>query len=380
MSTSNPSVSFQPDLPDLLDRVRILAIDVGAGTQDALLYDSTSSLENCVKLVLPSQTQIVAGRVRAATEARRPVFLTGVTMGGGATSAAVSAHLAAGLAVFATPAAARTIHNDLERVQSLGVSIVEESPPGAERIECADVDLPALGRALGEFGISLPECIAIAVQDHGYLPDAGGRELRYEYLRMLLAGGGYLVHMVYREPPEYMVRMHAVRETTGAAHVTLMDTGAAAVLGALGDAAVGTAAARDGAVLINIGNMHTFGVAIREERIFGLFEHHTGDVTPQVLDHLTKRLQTGELSHDEVVAWGGHGAAFAPGYVDAGPFPFVAVTGPNRHLAGDLPYHRASPHGDMMLAGAFGLVEGTLRLLDAEGYNLPVRSLVRVNA
>ncbi|MCD6033909.1 MAG: hypothetical protein K0S78_6095, partial [Thermomicrobiales bacterium] len=37
-------------------------------------------------------------------------------------------------------------------------------------------------------------------------------------------------------------------------------------------------------------------------------------------------------------------------------------TGPNRRLARGLGYHEAAPHGDMMLTGAWGLVEG-VRLL-----------------
>src|ERR671919_1788650 len=65
----------------------ILAIDVGAGTQDVLLYDPAREPENSLKLVLPSQTQIVAARVREATAAKLPVHLRGVLMGGGASSA-----------------------------------------------------------------------------------------------------------------------------------------------------------------------------------------------------------------------------------------------------------------------------------------------------
>jgi len=43
--------------------MNILAIDVGMGTQDILLYDGKKNMENCFKMVLPSQTQIFAGRI-----------------------------------------------------------------------------------------------------------------------------------------------------------------------------------------------------------------------------------------------------------------------------------------------------------------------------
>jgi hypothetical protein len=81
------------------------------------------------------------------------------------------------------------------------------------------------------------------------------------------------------------------------------------------------------------------------------------------------------LTHEAVVAGGGHGAAFDPKFGDAGPFNFVAITGPNRRIVESLNYHQAVPHGDMMLAGPFGLVEGMLGVLAREGYAVPVRTI-----
>src|SRR5688572_6493674 len=149
---------------------QILAIDVGAGTQDILLYDPAREPENSLKLVLPSQTQIVGGRVREATTAGLPIHLRGVLMGGGASTDAMKDHLAAGLHLSATADAARTIHNDLERVQALGVEIRADAPTGAVVIKTADIDLEALAVALRPFGIELPQLVAVAVQDHGFRP------------------------------------------------------------------------------------------------------------------------------------------------------------------------------------------------------------------
>ncbi|HYI14087.1 MAG TPA: DUF1786 domain-containing protein [Thermomicrobiales bacterium] len=357
-----------------LDPIRILAVDVGAGTQDILVYESDRPIENCVKLILPSQTQVVGRQIRKATAAGRPIYLTGSVMGGGASSSAVEDHLRAGLAVTASTEAARSLHNDLERVQQMGVDLSDTPPPGSEIIWMRDIDLAALGSLLEHFSVEIPSMFAIAAQDHGYLPGAGGREFRYEFLQSLLSDGGEIASMVYRDPPDYMIRMRAVVDELPGAMV--MDTGSAAVLGVLGDPVVAEAADDEGAILVNIGNMHTFGVAIRGRRIFGLFEHHTGGITPTVLAHLVERLQSGTLTHVEVTANGGHGAAFDPAYRDAGRFPFVAITGPNRRLAASLGYHAAVPHGDMMLAGSFGLVEGMLQRLASEGFDIPVTTLV----
>lgn len=346
---------------------QILAIDVGAGTQDILLFDPRREPENCVKLVLPAQTQVVGRRVREATAARRAVHLTGTLMGGGASSDAMKEHLTAGMPLSATEDAARTIHNDLDKVEALGVAIRSDPPDGAEIIETADVDLASLAAVLAPFGIELPKTVAIAVQDHGYRPGSGNNEVRFEYLQGLLAGGGDLRRMVYTDPPDGMTRMAAVEQTVPGAY--LMDTGAAAVLGALGDPAVAEAAARDGAILFNIGNMHTFATLVQGQRLYGLFEHHTGGITPAIIAALVDGLRDATLDTERFrMNFDGHGAALDPAYRAAGPFPFVAVTGPNRRLARGLGYHEAAPHGDMMLAGAWGLVEG-VRLRDQQSPN-----------
>lgn len=335
----------------------ILAIDVGAGTQDVLLYDPAREPENCLKLVLPSQTQIIGSRVREATASKLPIHLCGVLMGGGASTDAMKEHLAAGLALSAAPDAARTIHNDLQRVQALGVEIRPDPPAGAVVIETADVDLGALATALAPFRIDLPELLAVAVQDHGFRPGSGNNEVRFEYLQGLLDGGGDLRRMVYTEPPAGMTRMEAVRRSTPG--VYLMDTGAAAVLGALGDPVVAEAANGDGAILVNVGNMHTFATLIKGQRLFGLFEHHTGGITPEIIAALVAHLRDATLDTEHFrETFDGHGAALDPAYREVGPFRFVAVTGPNRRLARGLGFHEAAPHGDMMLTGAWGLVEG----------------------
>lgn len=335
----------------------ILAIDVGAGTQDILLYDPAREPENCLKLVLPSQTQIIGSRVREATASKLPIHLCGVLMGGGASTDAMKEHLAAGLALSAAPDAARTIHNDLQRVQALGVEIRPDPPAGAVVIETADVDLGALATALAPFGIDLPELLAVAVQDHGFRPGSGNNEVRFEYLQGLLDGGGDLRRMVYTEPPAGMTRMEAVRRSTPG--VYLMDTGAAAVLGALGDPVVAEAANGAGAILVNVGNMHTFATLIKGQRLFGLFEHHTGGITPEIIAALVAHLRDATLDTEHFrETFDGHGAALDPAYWEVGPFRFVAVTGPNRRLARGLGFHEAAPHGDMMLTGAWGLVEG----------------------
>jgi len=349
------------DSPSLLAAVPpLLAIDIGAGTQDILLFDPAAEPENCVKLVLPSQTQVVGRRVREATARGAAVHLDGPLMGGGASSDAVLAHIAAGLPLTATPSAAATMHNNPERVRAMGVRIADHAPSGSETVRTGDLDLPALAAALAPFGVDLPATVAVAVQDHGYRPGSGNNEVRFEYLQGLLDGGGDLARAIFAAAPAGMTRMEAVQQAVPGAWV--MDTGAAAVLGALADPAVARAAAGDGAILVNFGNMHTFATLVRGRRLFGLFEHHTGGMTTGLAERLVGLLRDGSLDVARFrETFDGHGAALDPAYRDAGPFSFVAVTGPRRAIARPLGFHEAAPHGDMMLAGPWGLVEA-LRL------------------
>ncbi|MBS4025080.1 MAG: pyruvate formate lyase-activating protein, partial [Clostridia bacterium] len=61
----------------------VLAIDVGGGTQDILLYEPDKNIENCTKLVLPSPTVLVRNQINNATQDGKDIFLTGPVMGGG---------------------------------------------------------------------------------------------------------------------------------------------------------------------------------------------------------------------------------------------------------------------------------------------------------
>jgi uncharacterized protein (DUF1786 family) len=332
----------------------ILALDIGSGTQDLLLYDPAQPLENCVKMVLPSPTSILAGRIARATAAGQDIFLEGPRMGGGPCVSAMKRHLRAGYRVYATPEAARTIRDDLEEVRAFGVQVVEEAPAGTLRLRTGDVQLEALREALALFDLPWPSAFAVAVQDHGEAPGLSQRRLRFRQWEELLYNGGALHALAYRKVPPHLTRMRAVQQVLPEA--LLMDTGSAAVWGALCDEWAAERRER-GLVVVNVGNQHTLGVLVQGARIWGLFEHHTALIDSARLASLVEQLQAGTISGEEVLAENGHGATVDPRYPAAtGVFQDVTVTGPRRELARPLGYHRAAPYGDMMLVGAFGLV------------------------
>ncbi|MCS7251303.1 MAG: DUF1786 family protein, partial [Thermoflexus sp.] len=174
--------------------MKILCVDIGTGTQDILLYDSRRELENAYQLILPSPTIRIAQAIRQATRERRPILLTGVTMGGGPCHWAAEDHLRMGLPVYATPEAARTFNDDLDVVQAMGVRILGEDEAArmderAVRLVLRDFDWDALRQAFAAFDIPLRlDGIAVAVFDHGAAPPGySDRKFRFDYLTRQLS-------------------------------------------------------------------------------------------------------------------------------------------------------------------------------------------------
>jgi uncharacterized protein (DUF1786 family) len=343
--------------------MKILTVDIGTGTQDIMLFDSAGPVENSAQLIVPAPTQIVAGQVRRATAAGEAIVLTGVIMGGGPCHWAVEDHLRAGLAVYATPEAARTFNDDLDWVaREMGVRLVAEEEAGrlcdARHIEMRDLDLEAIDAALTAFGVEPRyDGLAVAVFDHGNAPpDVSDRVFRFNYLAERFSTGRGLLALGFRreETPPEMTRLCAVGATAPAdLPLLLMDTAPAAVLGALDDAYV---AAQDELLIANVGNFHCLAFHLTGGQIAGCFEHHTGELTQMQLEGLLERLSDGSITNREVFESMGHGAlVLRP---TPGARPRLAVTGPRRAMlrGSALDPYFAVPHGDMMLAGCFGLL------------------------
>src|SRR5205807_7016318 len=112
-------------------------------------------------------------------------------------------------------------------------------------------------------------------------------------------------------------------------------------------------------ILCNIGNFHTLAFHMLDGQIIGTFEHHTGEISRSHLEEMLTRLARGTLMNDEVFSTSGHGALLLrPDLVRSETFPFLAVTGPRRELlrGSGLKHYESVPHGDMMIAGCYGLL------------------------
>ena len=360
--------------------MKILTVDVGTGTQDIFLYDSQVHIENGFKLVVPSPTMIVHRQVKAATQAQTPILLTGVMMGGGPSAWAVEVHARAGLPVYATPQAAKTLNDELEVVRDSGIEIVSEDdatalPDSVQRIEFRDFNLPAIRQALVPFGVDLSDldAIAVAVFDHGDAPPGiSDRQFRFDYLDQRIQAKNSLAAFAFLtdDIPPIMTRLQAVADSAGYLDCPLvvMDTAPAAVLGASFDP---VAAKRKQKIVTNIGNFHTLAFRMGEKGVEGVFEHHTGEIDLPKLETLLIRLADGTLQHEDVFDDMGHGALMYSGEkFDFGHDDFdVVVTGPRRSMYTNSRYTKslvpyfAAPFGDMMIAGCFGLLAATAEVL-----------------
>jgi len=343
--------------------MRILAIDVGTGTQDILLFDSDQELENCVKMVMPSPTAVVARQIRAASERGVPLLLDGVTMGGGPSHWAAMDHVRAGHAVYATPDAARTFDDDLDGVAEMGILVVSEDEAaglrGVERVRLRDLWIDEVRTTLRTFGADdRIDALAVAVFDHGAAPPGySDRIFRFDYLAERVRASSDLTAFAFprAEIPASMTRLQAVAASVDPAYpLVVMDTAPAAVLGTLEDPRV---AERSTAIVANVGNFHCLAFRLEAGRIAGLFEHHTGELSQEELEAFLGKLIDGTIENQEVFDDMGHGALMfqPPGRLAD---PYVAIAGPRRGLLGgsSLRPNLAVPHGDMMLAGCFGLL------------------------
>jgi uncharacterized protein (DUF1786 family) len=357
-------------------------------------------------MVMPSATKIAEARIRAATLDARPLVLTGVIQGGGPCHWALEDHLKASHPAYATPDAAQTFDDDLDKVAAMGITVVSEdeaqslvsgtdastrgasAPPNAtaatnasreaQHVNLQDLDLPAIRTALAAFGVAPDfDGLALACLDHGAAPPGySDRLFRFDHLRRVVKERNDLRNfaMLPDDIPDYLTRARQMvataREQDGAADtpIVFLDTGPAAALGALQDDRVAASVAADETQLVlNLGNMHALAFHLKGTEIIALYEHHTGEITAAQIEDFTQRLITADLKHEEVFGSKGHGVFYAEtttarkdrsSDLSARRPALVAVTGPQRSkIRGSTlnPYF-ATPHGDMMISGCFGLL------------------------
>jgi len=346
---------------------RHLLIDIGAGTMDVLVWDD--DLEHHFKAVVRSPVRTLADRVAALPG---NLAVTGVEMGGGPVAARLRER-AKTADVAISPSAAATVHHDPERVRAAGLRILpeEEVRELGERsdyrtLELADLDPERLRNLVNGFDVPFQfDAVGVCAQDHGVAPPGASHlDYRHNLFREALTADPHPEACLYPSEaiPETFNRLRAIAATAArlpTREVFVMDSGMAAVLGASLDPL------RDGrkrVLVLDVATSHTVGGAMDGDALAGFFEYHTHDMTRERLESLLIGLAEGALSHEGVLAEGGHGAWIRSAIGRSAAEPVIA-TGPlrGRMVGSKLGVAWGAPLGDNMMTGTLGLLEAIRR-------------------
>jgi uncharacterized protein (DUF1786 family) len=346
-------------------KVDILSIDVGAKTQDTLLYNG--SYENCFKLILPSASYRLFHNVKKYTKEKKNLIITGEVMGGGPFKIALFEHIKNGLKVYMTSQSAKSIKDNLDEVKKTGIEIISEdkateilNDKSFAHIKTNDIDIDTLRYFLEKNGFTFsPKIVAVAVQDHGYAgPDENDNITRFRLFKNSIPGR--VSDFGFTEPPHIYSRMCGVKNLLKKhfpdSRYLIMDSKIAGIFGALYGTQIQTA------LVIEVGNAHTTAALIKNEEIISLFEHHTGIIlkNPSKLKYFVDLFIAGKLTNQEIIDDGGHGCYVSTIKEISNIYGLpILVTGPNRTKIENsgLQCEYAMPNSDVMIAGNIGLVE-----------------------
>jgi uncharacterized protein (DUF1786 family) len=333
-----------------------LFLDIGSGTQDVLYYRDDVELENCSKFVLPSPAKMIAKRIMELTNAKRDIYMFGSNMGGGFFGA-MKKHLDAGFHVAIHPEAAYALNDDPKRVAAIGVTICDSCPSGYVPVELCDYNAGWWSAYFGMAGLPNPDEVIVAAQDHGVHEEEGNRIGRFRMWNELLTrheGNPY--SLLYRKPTAALTRLATIQKATGGGCVA--DSASAAVLGALYVPEVAQRSWRTGVLIVNVGNSHISAFLVYKEKIYGVYEHHTGMLSKEELVHDLTEFRRGWLTNEMVRDAGGHGCMNLELPDEAEGFFPAYLLGPKRAIL-DGQGVMIAPGGDMMLAGCFGLLKAS---------------------
>jgi uncharacterized protein (DUF1786 family) len=346
---------------------RFLMLDIGAGTLDLLYYDALSGEH--FKAVMPAPVRQLAAQIERT---QGPLVVRGVEMGGGPVSDLLRRRAQTDEVVISAEAAA-TLHHDLDRVRDWGLTISDDTlverlwhDPGYAPITLEDVRAETIVKTLSGMGLPAQfEAVAICGQDHGVAPKGVSHlEFRHTLFQRQLDQSPLPHRLLFRddEVPAAFNRLQAMTRSArrlDTQEVYVMDSGMAAMAGAAQDA---QALGREPVLILDVATSHTVVAALEGDLIAGFVEYHTRDITLARLEALLQELADGRISHDRILAEGGHGAYLRKA-VGFDRVQAIIATGPKRRLLAEsrLPVLWGAPWGDNMMTGTVGLLEALRR-------------------
>lgn len=355
--------------------MRLLMVDIGAGTMDVLCYDTDADLH--YKAVVKSPVRYIAEKAAAISG---DLIVTGCEMGGGPITEVLKQR-ALHAEVVMSSSAAVTLHHNLEKVKSWGIKVVDDQK--AEDLRRAkkyqslileDIEAERLRRIVEGFGVPFEfEAVVVCGQDHGVPPPGESHlDFRHKMFTDLLEINPYPHTLLFEadEVPQALNRLRSIAQSARSfptAEVYVMDSGMAAMLGGSMDV---LAKHKQHLLILDVATSHTVGAAMKGGEIAGFFEYHTSDITLARLEQLILDLCEGKLEHSRILREGGHGAFVRRSFgFDA--VEVIIATGPRRRLveASKLPMVYGAPFGDNMMTGTVGLLEAVRRRKGLEPIN-----------
>ncbi len=355
---------------------RFLAIDVGAGTLDAMFLDTRSGDQ--FKFVAKSPTRVLAEKIDTCKSEQ--ILITGRQMGGGPVSEAIRKK-ATECTVMMTRSAAETIHHRMEKVRNLGVTLIPQRVAQKKRksrnvswFKTGDVPVKDLITVFRAMGIKpAVDFLGIAVQDHGTPKmKISTLDFRHTIFQEIIEASPKPSAFLFASDriAPYLRRMRAVAMDSvpfPSGKVYVMDTGMAAILGA---SSAPAAFEKKAIIVLDVATSHTLGALVMGDEIGGFFEYHTSELTPSILKSLIIDLADGKLSHAKIRSEGGHGA-YVRKSVGFKQIELILATGPRRKILEHVGIDNivlGAPFGDNMMTGTAGLI---LAIAERERLSLP---------
>jgi uncharacterized protein (DUF1786 family) len=351
---------------------RFLMIDIGAGTMDILVYDTETELH--YKAVVKSPVPHLAEKAAAIAG---NLLVVGSEMGGGPITQVLIERARQAKVVMSLSASA-TLNHDVQKVKSWGINVVDDDR--ADRlsgkqeyglITLSDIEPGRIEQIIKSFGVPYAfNAVAICAQDHGVPgPGVSHLDFRHNMFTASLNENPYPHTLLYAsdQVPDTMNRLKSIASAAGQLpvdEVYVMDSGMAAILGASLDDRCRN---KKRFLVLDIATSHTVGAAMAGNELAGFFEYHTQDITVERLENLLRDLADGRLSHEQILAEGGHGA-FLRQAVGFNTIETIVATGPKRKMLADsqLPIEFGAPWGDNMMTGTVGLMEALRRHKELE--------------
>ncbi|MDI6730237.1 MAG: DUF1786 family protein [Candidatus Altarchaeum sp.] len=346
--------------------MKILAVDIGARTQDILLYDSNKNLENCFKMVLPASSLIYADELfKFADSDKKSLLICGNCIGGGKIKKALT-YAGSKKEIFITENAFKTFTYHGEKADNFNVKIIENkdilNTKTDDIINLSESDLSLFEKFFENFGENF-DIVCYAVQEHGARENISNRVYRFEFFKEKLSkfkDFRDLAMTNYDEIENSFYRFKSLFKSLKSQrdNVLITDTAHCAILGCMQDEYVKDLNNLNNYMLINFGNGHTTFAVIHNDKVISYMEHHTKCLKdPKKVKNLIRKFADGNVTNEEIYKDNGNGAIIFE-TIGFENIKKVVVTGPNRNLIKEtgLDYYFASPGGDMMMTGPIGLI------------------------